>query len=204
MRSVSRAWQLDVNGPESAGELPASIPVAGRKAGGPGSSGNTRTPESALRRSARLCAGSIDLTSADSRRSAPISAAVSRTRCAGFRKAEVGRRTIVGRRSSADTLPQIRALADIQRQRVEAIEKIDARRLGQRIERIRAEVEAAELGAFARRFAAASIASGQGRDRAPGRRSTGRARRQGRDAARTTANSCRSMTLSRLCRASSG
>ncbi len=40
----------------------------------------------------------------------------------------------------AHALPQIRALADVEGQRIEAVEKIDARGLGQRIERIRREL----------------------------------------------------------------
>ncbi len=43
----------------------------------------------------------------------------------------------------ADPLPQIRALADVEGQRIEAVEQIDARRLGQRIEGVRRQAAAA-------------------------------------------------------------
>ncbi len=77
-RSVSRAWRFDANGPYAPARSPGSIRGGGNEASAVRAvAGNMSTPASALRRSARLCAGSIDLTSVASRSSAPSSPAVS-------------------------------------------------------------------------------------------------------------------------------
>ena len=151
-RSVSRACRFDVNGPYRPASSPASTPAAGTKRGGPGACRQLEHARFGLaaqrvvvRRQHRL----------DERRLAQQRADLAR-RLLEFdapdlgREAKVGRRAIVGRKMRADALAQIRALADVERQRVEAVEEIDARRLGQRVERIRRRAAAAGSASSAR------------------------------------------------------
>ncbi len=56
------------------------------------------------------------------------------------REAKVGRRAVVGREVRADPLAQIRALSDVEGQRVEAVEEVDARRFGQAVEDVGCEL----------------------------------------------------------------
>ena len=52
------------------------------------------------------------------------------------RQPQIGRRTVIGRKMRADALAQILALADVERQRIEPVEQVDARRFRHRVQRV--------------------------------------------------------------------